>query len=136
MGCHFQEMFVDGCVGRELRMKRGGEEIVFLDEDGLSGKFGEDFEAGADAIDDGSADENHFHRLGFEFGRAEEDVACDLATIGVAEDGHVHKAERGLRGIFYFGREENRAGAGAEDGATIGGELTDGVVEAFFLKKL
>lgn len=117
-------------------MKGGGEEIFVLYEDGLAGVFGEDIERVAGAFDDGAADEDHFERSGLEFARAKENVASDLATVGVAENGHVHKAKRGLRGMFDFGGKQDGAGAGAENGAAAAREITDRVVEAFFLEKL
>ena len=92
-GSHLQKMFVDGRVRSEFGMKRGGEEIFILYQDGFAGVFGEDFEGVAGAFDDGTADEDHLHRSGFEFGRAEEDVAGDLAAVRVAENGHVHEAQ-------------------------------------------
>src|SRR5437879_2334867 len=135
-GSHFQKMFVDGRVRSEFGMKRGGEEIFILYQDGFAGVFGEDFEGVAGAFDDGTADEDHLHRSGFEFGRAEEDVAGDLAAVRVAENGHVHEAKRGLRGIFDFGGEQDCAGAGAKNNAAGVCEISNGVVEAFFLEKL
>ena len=41
-----------------------------------------------------------------------------------------------MRGILDVSGEENGAGAGAENGAAFGGELADGVEEAFFLEEL
>ena len=84
---------MNGCVRSKFGMKGGGEEIFVLYEHGFAGVFGEDLERVAGAFDDGAADENHFHRSGFEFARAEENIAGDLATVGVAENGHIHETE-------------------------------------------
>ena len=84
---------MDGGVRSKFGMKGGGEEIFVLHEDGFAGVFGEDFERVAGAFDDGTADEDHLQRFGFEFARAEENVASDLAAVSVAENGHVHKTE-------------------------------------------
>ena len=135
-GNHLQKVFVHGRVRSEFGMKRGSEEIFVLYQDGFAGIFGEDFERVAGAFDDGAADEDHFHRSGFEFARAEEDVAGDLAAVRVAENRHVHKAKRGLHRIFDFGGEQDCSGAGAEDGTAGVCEVSNGVVEAFFLEKL
>src|SRR6202041_14228 len=47
------------------------------------------------------------------------DGAVDLASVGVAADTNIECAQAGLLRIFYFGREENRAGAGAERGLDV-----------------
>ena len=135
-GNHLKEMSVDGRVRSKFGMKRGSEEILVLYKDGFAGVFGEDFEGVAGTFDDGAADEDHLHRSGFEFARAEEDVAGDLAAVRVAENRHVHKAKRGLRGIFDFGGEQDRPSAGAKNGAAGVCEVSNSVVEAFFLEKL
>jgi len=88
-----EEMSVDGCVRSKFGVKGGGEKIFVLYEDGFAGVFGEDFERVAGAFDDGAADKDHLQRFGFEFARAEENVAGDLAAVGVAENGHVHETE-------------------------------------------
>jgi len=82
-------MTVDGGVVGEFGVEGGGEEIVFLDEGGGAIEFGKDGDARSDAFDDGAADENHFERIFFQGGGAEEDVAGELAAVGVAEDGHI-----------------------------------------------
>lgn len=56
-----EESLVNGGVGAEFGMEGGGQEIVFLNEGRFAGIFGEDVNAGADILDDGSADEDHFH---------------------------------------------------------------------------
>jgi len=127
---------VDGGVRSKFGVKGSGEEIFVLNEDGFACVFGEDFERVAGAFDDRAADEDHLHRSGFEFARAEENVAGDLAAVGVAENGHVHETKRGLRRIFYFGGEQDRPGASAENGAAGICEIANRVVEAFFLEKL
>jgi hypothetical protein len=135
-GNHLQKVFVDGGVAREFGMKCGGEEILVLNEDGLARIFGENIESGAGTFDDGAADENHFERVGLQFGRAEENVAGDLAAVGVAKNGHVHEAKRGLGGIFDFGGEKNCASTCTENGAAGVCEIANCVVEAFFLEEL
>jgi len=80
---------VDGEVVGEFRVKGGGQEMVFLNEGGGAIESGEDGDTGRDAFDDGASNENHFERILFQGGRAEENVAGDLAAIGVAENGHV-----------------------------------------------
>ena len=117
-------------------MERGGHDVALLHERGLVGEFGEDIDAFADALEDGSADKNHLERFVVQSGFAGDDVAVDLAAVAVAEDSHVEQAERILLWIFYVGSEQDRAGAGAEDGSLIRDEFADGFVEAFFLEEL
>ena len=67
----------------------------------LFGAFGgEDFDAFADVLNFGGADEDHFH------GRVAEaafaDGAVDLASVGVAADADVEGAEAFLLRIFDF----------------------------------
>ena len=84
---------MDGGIVGEFGMKRSREEFVFLDQSGLTGMLSEDGDAGTDAFDDGTADENHFERIFFQRAGAKEYVAGDLAAVTVAKNGHVEKAE-------------------------------------------
>jgi len=121
-------MLVDGGVVSEFGMKRGGEQIVFLDKRWQAGMLSEDGDARTDAFDDGAADENHLEWIFFQGARAEEDVAGELAAITIAEYGHIEKAEGGLHRIIYMSGEEDCAGTSAEDRFAILGEFADGVV--------
>src|SRR5208337_3910914 len=80
---------------------------------------GEDFHAGADALNLRGADEDHLERgasqlslnqVAFPYG------AVELASIGVAADADVDRAEAGLFRIFNFRRKQDCAGASAEGG--------------------
>ena len=119
---------MDGRVGGEFGMECGGHQVAFLDQRWLAGEFGEDFDAFTDALENGSADKNHFERFVVESGFAGDDVALHLAAVAVAEDGHVEEAEGILPGIFYVGGEEDCAGAGSENWAIVLGEFADGFV--------
>jgi len=129
-------VLVDGGIIGEFGMKGSGQKIIFLDECGLAGMAREHIDAGANALDNGATDENHLERVFFQGAGAEENVAGKLATVAVAEDGHVEKAERGLRRIVDMSGEEDCTGAGAKDGVAGVGEFADGVVEALFAEKL
>ena len=129
-------MLVDGGVVSEFGVEGGGEEMVFLDESGGAIEFGEDGNIGGYGFDNGTANENHFERIFFQGGGAEENIAGELAAVGVAKDGHVQQGERGLDGVFDVRGEKDGTGAGAENGSALGGELTDGVEQAFFLEEL
>jgi hypothetical protein len=117
-------------------MERAGEDIFALDESGMVIVRGEDFDVGTYGFDDRATNEDHFEGFGFEFCFAEENVAGELPAIGVAENGDVEKAERGLLRIFDVLREEDGASASAEDRFAAGGELADGVLKAFFFEEL
>jgi hypothetical protein len=137
IGCsHGEEVLVDGEIVGEFGMKSGGEQIVFLNQRRLAGMARENGNAGTDAFDNGATDENHFEGILFQSARAEENIAGKLAAVAVAEDGHVEKAERGLRRIVDVAGEEDCACTSAEDGVTGAGEFPDGVVQAFFAEEL
>jgi hypothetical protein len=130
-----EEVFVDGGVGGEFRVEGGGKDVAVLDKDGLALVFGEDRNSLPDFFDDGAADKNHFERLVGEGARAEENVARELATVTVAQNGHVEEFEGVLRGIFDVSGEQNGARAGAED-SVLFRKFADGAVQAFFLEEL
>jgi len=132
----FEEAAMDGCVGSEFGMEGGGHDVAFLHQRRLVGEFGEDFDTFADALENWTADENHFERFVVQSCFTGDDVAVDLAAVAVAQDGHVEEAERSLLRIFYFGGQEDCASAGAENWTVVPGEFADGFVEAFFLEKL
>jgi hypothetical protein len=133
---HGEEVLVDGGIVGEFGMKGSGQKIIFLDECGPAGMAREHIDAGANPFDDRATDENHFERIFFQGARAEENIAGELAAIAVAEDGHVEKAERGLRRIVDTSSEKDCAGTGAEDGVTGVGEFADGLAQALFAEKL
>ena len=82
-------MTVDGGVVGEFGVEGGGEEMVSLDEGGGAIEFGENGDARSDTFDDGAADEDHFERVFFQRAGTEENVAGELATVRIAEDGHI-----------------------------------------------
>ena len=127
---------MDGGVGGQLRVKSSGEKIVFLNEDGLARVFGKNIEGRASTFNDGATNEDHLHWPGFQLRRAEENVAGDLAAVGVTKNSHVHQTQRTLRWILHFRRKENSSRAGAEDCVAFRGEFANCVVKAFFLQEL
>src|SRR5580700_11773289 len=70
----FQEIFVDSRIIGQFRVKRGGQDFAFADEDGMAGIFGEDFDGFADRFDDWGTDENHFERSFAQLGGGGVDV--------------------------------------------------------------
>src|SRR5579863_1589197 len=116
---------MNGCVGRKFGMERGGHHVAFLHQSWLVGKFGENLDAFADALENWSTNENHFKRFVVQRRFAGDDVAVDLATVAVAENGHVEQAQRILLWIFYVGCEQDRAGAGAKNWMLVRGEFAD-----------
>src|SRR5579871_4469813 len=123
-------------VGREFWMEGRRHDVAFLHQRRLVGEFGEDFDTLANALENRSADENHFEWFVVESCFAGHDIAVDLAAVAVAEDRHIEQAERILLWIFHVGGEEDCAGAGAEDRAIIRREFADGFVETFFAQEL
>lgn len=113
---------MDAGVRRKFGVKSGGHGSSLPDSDGIGAFRGEDFDAFANALDLGGADEDHFERRsGRIAGEVSEEFtfangAVDLASVGIAADANVEGAESGLRGIFDFGGEQDGASAGAEGG--------------------
>ncbi len=116
--------------------KVAARRFPFLNESGLAGMLSENGDAWANTFNDGAADEHHFERICFQGAGAEENIAGELAAVTVAENGHIEKAERGLRGIIDMSGEQDCAGTGAENGVAVVSKFANGVVEAFFLEKL
>jgi len=90
---------------------------------------GDDFNAGADAFDLRGADEDHFERcvpylLFYELSFA--DGTVELASVCVAADADVKRAQPGLPRILNFAGEENCSSAGSE-----GGLRADELLELF-----
>src|SRR5580700_10554811 len=105
---------MDAGVVAEFRMERGGHRSSLADRDRVVAFGGDDFDAGAEALDFRSANEDHL-----EWGVAElagADRAVDLAAIGVAADANVERAETTLLGVGDLLRQHDGAGAGAEGG--------------------
>jgi hypothetical protein len=131
VACDAREIFVNCGVVGQFGMKRGRKDAALADKNRMTGIFGENFDVRADSFDDGSADEDHFQRLGMQLGFSHMDVAGKLAAVAVAKNRGVEERERGLRGAVNFFCEENCASAGAEERAFLRGKLFQGVEEAF-----
>jgi len=129
-------MLMDGRVSSEFRVEGGGEDAIFLDERGSAIEFGKYGNAGGDAFDDGSTDEDHLERIFFESGGAKENIAGELAAVGVAENGHVEEAEGRLLGVLDMSGEKDRASTSAEDGAVRGSKFTDRLEKPFLAEEL
>ena len=117
-----EEGLVDAGISGKFGMECGRHGSSLPDGDGVGAFGGEDFDAFADALDFGGADEDHFERRACRFaGEVSEeftfaDGAVDLASVGITANADVERPEAGLRGIFDFGGEQDRPGAGAEGG--------------------
>src|SRR5579864_6766429 len=124
----FQKGAVDAGIVAELGMEGGGHHSSLPDSNWICSFGGNDFDAGADALDLGGADEDHLERgvrvKGIAGGAAVSgreklafaDGAVDLASVGIAADAYVEGAQAGLSGIFHFRGEQDCSGAGAECG--------------------
>lgn len=113
---------MDAGIGGKFGVEGGGHGFALADDNGVGAFGGKDFDALADALDFGSADEDHFERRAARMvGEAGEkpafaDGTVDLAPVSVAADADIKGAEAGLRRIFYLGGKENSARTGAEGG--------------------
>ena len=111
-----QEGAVHTGILRKLRVEGCGYHSSLPDGDRvfISAFGGDDFDARADTFDLGSADEDHLDGPAGECGFAGADRAVDLASIGVAADADVERAEPRLVRIGDFFRQHNGSGTGAE----------------------
>jgi hypothetical protein len=116
-------------------MKRRGEDRTLANENGLACAAREDFHLGAYTFDDGCANENHFERLGLQRRGLASNFAGELSAVGVAQHRGIEKIQRALRRIFYFAREQNCSGAGAENRAAFGRVIEERSIEPFVAEK-
>ncbi len=93
-------------------MEGRGHHSSLPDGDRITAFSGDHFDAGADALDFGGADEDHF--CGFAAELALADRAVNLQAVGVAANGNIKHAQPFLRGILDFMGQQNCASAGAE----------------------
>src|SRR5277367_1821779 len=119
-----QKYLVNARIVGEFGMERGRHGASLLNGYGsIIVTLGSDnFYAFPDMLDLRGADKNHFQRrLGaitvqqFAF----TDGAVDLTSVGIAADANVERAQANLLGIFYFSRQQDRAGAGAKGGFVL-----------------
>ena len=87
------------------------------DDDGILVFGAKNLNPGANALDLGRPDEDHFNRYVAE--KTFADGAVDLTPVGVAANADVDGAESDLSGILDFLCEEDCAGASAEGGLAV-----------------
>ena len=95
-----EESLVNARVIGEFGMESRGHGSSLPDSNRVGAFGGDDLDALADVLDFGGADEDHFQRRGTE--QALADGAVDLASVGVAADADVERAEPGLLGVLHF----------------------------------
>jgi len=128
---------VDAGVVGEFGMESGGHHSSLPNRYRIFAFGGEDFHAGADALNLWRTDEDHFERRASQLSLNEfalTDGAVELASVGVATDADVDRAEAGLFGIFDFRRQQDCARAGTK-GWFHSDELFE-FFEAFFSQQL
>ena len=96
----------------ELRMKRCRHRLTLAYCDRIISFGGDHFHPRSQALDFGSADEDHLERSIAEL--AGTNRAVDLAAVGIAADPDVKRPEPRLVGIDDFFGQHNRARTGAE----------------------
>jgi len=103
----------------EFRVEGCGHRASLPDGDWV-GAFGCDhFNACAYALDLGGADEDHFEVGTFLIKRALQELASanrtvDLASVGIAADADIDRAQASLLRVLHFGSQQDCSGAGAE----------------------
>src|SRR5579864_5250517 len=103
---------MDAGVVTEFGVERGGHGSSLPDRYRVVAFGGDDFDAGAEALDFRGANEDHLKWRVAELAGA--DGAVDLAAIGVAADADVEGAQATLLGVGDFLRQHDGTGTGAE----------------------
>jgi hypothetical protein len=98
---------VNARVVREFGVEGRGHDFSLADSDRIITLGGDDFHVLPYALDFRCADENHFSWHAGE--EALADGAIDLASVGVAADGDVERAQAYLFGIVDFVGQQNRS---------------------------
>src|SRR5579863_5890761 len=88
-----EESLVEARGSAQLGVESRGHRIALPDGDWIFFLCGYDFDAGAETLDLGGTDENHFDRRSTE--DPFTDGAVDLAAVGVAADGDINCAQAG-----------------------------------------
>src|ERR1700733_8684750 len=103
---------MDSSVRRQFRVEGRGHRLSLLHDDRIFPLCGEDFHVWTDALDLRSANKDHLdgnisqHTL--------PDRAVELASVGVAANADVERAESCLLWVLDFIRQQNRSGAGTK----------------------
>ena len=124
------------CPGDELGVKSGSKNGTFAHENGAAIVSGENFDMAAYPDYLGRTYENAFNFP--DAGKRRGDrrpEAVDLGTISVAADRDVEAAQAGLTPAFDILREEDEAGAGAENGHALLDPLPEGLKKAEALEE-
>ena len=115
-------------------MEGRGQEMALADQHRRTLTAGKDFDSGARFDDPWGADKNHLKRAAGKGGLGRKDCGVDLAAVSVALNGSVEQAQGALRRVYDFTGEEDRSGAGAEDGLFLA-ELLKGFKETVLLEE-
>ena len=131
-----QEGLMHGRIAGQFGMESRSQHTSLPDQRRLARIFGQDFDSRPDLIDDRPANEYHFQRLRFQFGRTEENVAGQLAAVSIAQHRHVQKAERVLRRVFHRSGKQDCTGTCAENRMLVRSKFLDRFEQTFFLQEL
>src|SRR5439155_14873486 len=98
-------------------MKGGHEYGALPGHDALILMPGQGRDGGPEPADPRGPDEDHLERRAAvpQLGRARALEGLLLAAVGVALDGDIDESQRELRGTLDLARQQDQAGAGAED---------------------
>lgn len=112
-------------VAADFRVEREGQLILVAHGGDMAIRLGEDFDAGADLLDIGSADEVLTHRADvadIRFG----DEAAKLAAVGVAAHGDWQRFKAGALIIAQVLGQQDEAGTCREHGHALLDPRLDG----------
>jgi hypothetical protein len=104
-------MMVHSEISSQLGMKRSGEDIALLHQNGVPIALCKNGDAGPDRFDNWCANENHLEGSIVEGSEQGADVAGKLASISVTQHADIQQIQRRLRWIVNFPSEQNGASA-------------------------
>ncbi len=119
---HPYEVAVQPVVIGQFGVERSREDPALPQQHGLAGEAGQHFDLGAHGIEARRPDEDSAHGPRRAADREIGLERIDLRTVGIAPHGRIEQSEAGLGGLHAPGQED-RSGAGAEDGPAAGGEV-------------
>src|SRR5882724_1306393 len=117
-------------------MKRRRQHISPLHQRRFSLVAGQHSNALPHLFNNRPADKDHLQRLLLQCARTKKHITRQLPPVAIPQNRHVQQAERFLRRIIHFRRQQNCSRARPENRSTGPRKFTDGVKQPFFLQEL
>src|SRR5579875_391777 len=127
---HAEKALVNDRVIGQFWMKSRGQNAALLDKNRTAVALSEDFHTRTGSLDKRRANKNHFQRPIAQLCFEGDNVARELASVRVAHDSHIHQAERFLLWALDLFRQQNCAGASAQNRRALRGHFSNLFFEA------